>query len=285
MDSITEQLNNININDNVEKYPIPNIEGYEITKDGRVWSKKKNDFIATSVTNGYRTANIRKKTYTLSRLVAETFIPNPENKPLVNHINGDKLDDRVENLRWVTKKENSAAHNKEISHPKRVIQKDMDGNEIARFDSLKEAADSLGMSPSSISKAVLKVNSSAGGYIWDYEETENTELDITQGKPIYGNPKYIIFKDGTVYNPIRKKPVKPVTNAAGYCYVTISNGSTKNNHYIHRIVADHFIENDNTEKKTQVNHKNKQRNDNRIENLEWITPSDNLIHAKSSVLI
>lgn len=263
---------------------IKTLDGYKISNDGKVWNENKQKFMKNGLCNGYENIKINYKTYAIHRLVAETFIPNPDNKPYVNHINCIKTDNRVENLEWVTQKENCAAHKKQISHPRKVIQMDMTGKEIKKYDSLKEAGIAIGFSASAISKAVLGINNSAGGYLWTYEDSSHVKaLNITKGKQIYEHNKYYVFPDGTIYNNVRKAIVKPVKNASGYTYVTISNNETKKNYYVHRLVAEHFIENKD-KNKTQVNHKNKQRDDNRIENLEWVTVSDNNIHAKSKVL-
>lgn len=62
---------------------------------------KRNGYVAVALYNREKMQNVH-----VHRLVAEAFIPNPENKPYIDHINGDKTDNRVENLRWCTQKEN-----------------------------------------------------------------------------------------------------------------------------------------------------------------------------------
>jgi len=85
---------------------------YLIYPDGKVFSKKRNKFLKHKKTNGgYLFVSLSNRgekpiPKRIHRLVAEYFIPNPENKPEVDHINRIRDDNRIENLRWATRKEN-----------------------------------------------------------------------------------------------------------------------------------------------------------------------------------
>lgn len=106
------------VNKDIEYRPIKGIDGYFVSNNGDVFSNKKwrneNDFRqlkAQVKKHGYKIISLYLRgiglhTFLLHRLVAEAFIPNPENKPEVDHINGDRTDNRVENLRWCTREEN-----------------------------------------------------------------------------------------------------------------------------------------------------------------------------------
>lgn len=91
--------------------PIKGHKGYLISKSGEVISKRGTAMAQTTDKFGYRTVTLcedgKPRHHFVHRLVAETFIDNPESKRTVNHINGIRHDNRVENLEWATQGENN----------------------------------------------------------------------------------------------------------------------------------------------------------------------------------
>ena len=90
----------------IEGHPL-----YMIYPDGTAYTRIRRRFLKQTVSNrGYHRVGLsrdgKRKHYSVHRLVAEAFIPNPDNKPEVDHINQVRFDNRVENLRWVTSLEN-----------------------------------------------------------------------------------------------------------------------------------------------------------------------------------
>lgn len=155
----------------VELRDIPGFEGlYATTKDGRIWSHRTQKFLSTcGVPDNYQVVNLSKnkksKTYFVHRLVAMAWIPNPDNLPLVNHIDEHKDHNWSENLEWCTCKYNHdySAVSKSRSVPVYCIELEK------AFDSIHQAARELGISAANLS-ACLKHNTpmTCGGYHWKY---------------------------------------------------------------------------------------------------------------------
>lgn len=123
--------------------------------------------------NGYLKINITKnnipKTYEIHRLVAQAFIANQNNLPQVNHKNGIKTDNRVENLEWVTVSQNHKhAFENGLKKPtsKKVIQYSKNNKFIKQWDSMTEASKKMNICKTDISACARGKIRTAGGYKW-----------------------------------------------------------------------------------------------------------------------
>ena len=156
----------------MEKYIVINeFDNYAISNLGNIKNIKKGNILTPYLnTNGYLTytfcQNGIKKTFRLHRLVALYFIDNPNNLPYVNHKDGDKTNNKVENLEWCTAKENDvhARSSGLKNQEKPIIAKNIETNETLTFKSVTEAGAFLGINKGTISKVLNGKRNQTHGY-------------------------------------------------------------------------------------------------------------------------
>lgn len=169
-------------------------ENYYIDETGNIYSNrgKLKTLNTRKGKNGYVYVDLWKngKGYskTVHRLVAETFIPNPDNKSEVNHKNGIKTDNNVENLEWVTRTENQRHSWKVLGrvgtwrgklgkeHPSsKVVLQIEDGKVVNAFFGLHEAGRQTGLNYRHICDCCKGKLKKHGGFVWKYKD-ENDNI-------------------------------------------------------------------------------------------------------------
>lgn len=157
---------------------------YQVSNTGEIKSLKFNHSNKEKIIKGnkeslgylvvtlYKDGN--RKNFKIHRLVAETFISNPKNLPQVNHIDGNKQNNRIDNLEWCTASENTIhAHKSGLANSDnqkiKVNQYDLSGNFIRKWDGIVDIERNLNIDKSSIVKVCKHKRNQAGGYIWAYD--------------------------------------------------------------------------------------------------------------------
>lgn len=211
---------------------------YQINELGEIYSNKTNKILTGTIYNtGYRMVRLStaegKKGYAVHRLVAEAFIPNPNNLPVVNHKDGNKLNNAVENLEWVNQSQNRLhAIVNDIS--KRATGK----RKIISLDELKKQ-----------------------GEEWKQ----------------YKDTNYLVSKHGHVYNKKTNILLKDTPNQSGYIRYTLRINNKNYTKQAHILVIETWTDL-NLENKV-VNHKDGNKENNYLDNLEVIDKRDNALHA------
>lgn len=256
---------------------------YSISDTGKV---RKNisgkEILGSVITNGYRQfllshSGVVKAEY-VHRLVLLAFRGIPKDRSITaDHINRNKLDNNLSNLRWATREEqacNSSFSTSSIQH-KGVEQRNLDGTLLEVWRSRQEAASSLGIDPRRISEACLglKVNNMYEGFVWTNPTTEVNNDEIwkpcvdTNFEGFYvSSLGRIRTKAGTITNGAESNGYKM---ASTYVY------GVRTTRKVHCLVAEAFL----GKKDLLVNHKDGNKSNNRVDNLEYVTYSQNAQHA------
>ena len=272
---------------------------YSISNLGNVKNNKTGKFLKSCVKGGYLHISLTndkiKKTFKVHRLVALAFIENPENKSDVNHKNKNKLDNTLWNLEWMTRRENNQHKCIGLIYKsnknKKIIRLSKDNAEIIeKYNSIEDAGNwafenkltkNSHNGRNSIGNCVNGLSKTAYGFCWLYEKNENKEneewreIDLKKlfEKENDIDKKYFVSNLGRFKNSfgtIMDNNYK--VNENGYIRIFI----LKKTFVLHRLVALTFL--DNPEKKEQVNHKDGNKLNNSIENLEWCNNKENQIH-------
>lgn len=256
---------------------------YNTCKKGKLLSlhKKKNKTNPTVQVQLFDSG--RMKTAEVHILVAKAFIPNPDNLPIVTHLDGNNSNNHVDNLEW-----RLANCRSENYYTKKIDVYNSLGILVKQFNSIKEASLAYNVGSKSITECCKSSYKFLKGLQFRYKGEpfqtkmmyENTSVfKGEEWRPIPGYENYQVSSFGRVKNS-REWLLKCQPNNKGYLVAPLHNNNHCKTIAVHRLVALAFLPNPN--KLASINHKDEDKTNNHVENLEWCTAKYNTrySHAK-----
>ena len=259
-------------------------ENYEVSSCGRIRNSLTLKILKThKEDDGYIRIRIHGHgSHYVHRLVAIGFIENINNYPTVDHIDRQRDNNNVENLRWASSKIQST-NISNFGRLKRKVAKidSKTKNIIAQYDSIKEASNSVPNSDGRLISAVCRgKRNNHAGFEWKYMDIDDELEDEIwilmeeyDGHVSISNHGRIKFKDGRV----------STGSLSTYKRIHLKKNGKDVHMLIHKLVAKYFIENPNSH--PIINHKDGDKTNNHVDNLEWCTHSQNVTHAHENGLI
>lgn len=260
---------------------IEGFEQYEVSTLGRV---RKGDNYNKLFLNpcGYPMVSIKSKSRRVHQLVAKAFIPNTDQtKNIVDHIDGNRANNNVYNLRWVNASQNAinSKTRESVSRVNGVTWNKQKQSWYVRI-TLNGKRKSMGYYKN-LDDAINRRKELEELYYKEYRRKEHIVPEIKENnfevneneiwKPIKHYEGYEVSNIGNVRH---KGRILNQAKLNGYSKVVLYKGKQRTHFQVHRLVADAFIVKNN-ESQTVVDHINNDRGDNRVENLRWVTHSQN----------
>ncbi len=249
---------------------------YSVSSLGRVKSKDGHLRLPVLSQFGYHVLHLRLEgkdtTVGIHRMVAEAFLPNPEQLPIVDHINRNRIDNQIDNLRWVSLDESSQNRNiKPYSGGgvRRVDQFTSTGEFLRTWESLAGAARETKINKNSISRCCRGTGQLAGNYTWAFHD-ESLPNEVWKPSEYPGIGQGV---DVSTLGRVRwRDRITSGTKSGRY--------RTYQGIYVHRLIADAFLTR--TNECDVVDHLDCDPANNAVYNLEWVTQAENVrrAHAK-----
>ncbi len=221
---------------------------YEISNMGNVRNKNMK-ILSQHIRNGYYAVCLYsskltlKNTANVHRLVAQLFVENIDMNDIVNHIDGNKLNNQSANLEWTTSKGNVEHAIKTGLHTvfcRAVNKYTLDGIFICSYPSVLDASIQCICNDRQICNVCKGYQQTAGGFKWSYVIPDDIVIEPLDSKIITEFPNYSISRDGKVYSKRSKKFLKPKTLQSGYQTVKLCNNIKQIDSYIHVLVREYF---------------------------------------------